>query len=195
MMGFLNDLIRKLTGAGEKAIRGAVKNAANTERSIVFEKLPASVEEMKTAPGGDLKDPFAVAALTVTAYAKYPENPALCYEMLNMLRGPRPLSEHEKAFIRDRFMDGKDYVPRSYFKGAVPANNYTPSKPYTVTVSDNPYSRQNEGYLTLYVTSGGADSPRPITLRQKASTQEWFFWDTPGILADIRVPKSADPWA
>ena len=68
-------------------------------------------------------------------------------------------------FIRDRFMDGKDYVPRSYFKGATPENDYTPEIPLKITVGDNPYSYENDGYAKLFVTSGGADSPKDTIFR------------------------------
>ena len=74
--------------------------------------------------------------------------------------------------IRDR-----DYAPRSYYEGATPENDYQPSVPYSIVIIETPYSRDNEsqGYLKLYVKSGGADSPRPIELRQKKSTGEWFL--------------------
>ena len=105
------------------------------------------------------------------------------------------LSEYEKQFLADRFRD-KDYVPRSYFSGATPENNYEPSEPYTLTFFENPYSRENfsEGYLTLHIKSGGADSARQIKLRTKPSTGQWFLWEQ-FLLSDIRKPAAADPWA
>ena len=51
--------------------------------------------------------------------------------MLNFLRGPRPLSPYEISFLDDRFRDGNWYVPFSYFKGAIPENDYTPNEPVT----------------------------------------------------------------
>jgi hypothetical protein len=98
----------------------------------------------------------------------------------------------DKQFIADRFRD-KDYVPRSYFEGATPANNYLPAEPYTVMVSDNPYSYQNETYATLYVRSGGADSLRSVQMRL-AKDGRWYLWEQ-FILADIRQPESMNPWA
>jgi len=84
-------------------------------------------------------------------------------------------------------------VPRSYYDGATPENNYEPSEPYTITVSDNPYSYQDEGYATLHLKSGGADSPRQVKLRL-AKDGKWYLWDQM-LLADIRVPAEQDPWA
>ena len=93
---------------------------------------------------------------------------------------------------QDRFRDA-DYVPRSYFKGAVPANDYKPSEPYTVTVSENPYTYQNEGYAKMFLTSGGADSQRFVMLR-KAKDDKWYLWEQ-FILVGIRPPESTNPWA
>lgn len=165
------------------------------ERTIEFNKLPKTVDELKALDAFDMTDPFKVAAYAVAALCEYPENKDNCTAMLNLLKGPSPLSNMDLQFIRDRFMDGKDYVPRSYFAGATPANNYAPEMPLRITVKDNPYSRDNDGYIVLYMTSGGADSPRQITLRNKPSTGEWFLWNFGGVLMSIRIPVAQDPWA
>ena len=51
------------------------------------------------------------------------------------------------------------------------------------------------GYLRVFLKTAGADSPRPMKLRQKASTGEWFLWEYSSILSGIRVPAAEDPWA
>ncbi len=163
----------------------------NKTEIITFEKLPASIEELKQM--ADLNSPFKTAALAVAVFANYEKNVDATVEMLNFLRGPRPLSQYDIQFIRDR-LAGKGYVIRSYFKGTSPANDYTPSAPYQVEVSDNPYSYTNEGYATLWLKSSGADSPRQVTLRNKPSTGEWFLWEAM-FLGDIRIPASQDEWA
>ena len=87
----------------------------------------------------------------------------------------------------------KDYVPRSYFNGATPQNDYTPSAPYTIVVSENPYSYTDEGYAKLFLRSGGADSERAVQLRN-AKDGKWYLWEQ-FLLADIRKPESTNPWA
>ena len=67
-------------------------------------------------------------------------------------------------------------------------------EPYTLTIFTNPYSDDNEGYMKVFLESGGADNPREIVLRQRGSDGKWFLWDQ-FILVGIRDPKSADPWA
>ena len=164
-------------------------------KSFTFTALPKSVSELQSWSGYDMKDPYCVAAMAIAALCEYPENKDASIDMINTLKGPAELSPMDKQFIRDRFMDGKGYVPLSYFNGAAPDNNYQPQLPYTISLFANPYSDSQEGYKKLYVRSGGADSERPITLRNKPSTGEWFLWEFNGILAGIRTPKADDPWA
>ena len=162
---------------------------------ITLNSLPKTLDELKAMPQAALTVPEEVAALTVAALALYPENPAETEKMLDFLRGPRPLNGIDKQFIRDRFR-GKEYLMRSYLVGSTPENNYTPVQPYRVTVSENTYSRTQfgDGYLALYVACSGADSPRPLKLRNKPSTGQWFLWEQQ-LLTGIRIPQVADPWA
>lgn len=59
----------------------------------------------------------------------------------------------------------------------------------------NRVGRQVGRKLAMYVTSGGADSPRGIRLRTKKSTGEWFVNSFDGLFSGIRKPKDEDPWA
>lgn len=174
------------------ALVNNVPTSTNKSVKIIWNSLPETLDGFKLLPEAKLDTPFATAALTILAFCFYPENKDLSLQMLDFLRGPRPLSVMDKQFIADRFRD-KDYVPRSYFEGATPKNNYLPFKPYSITVSENPYSYQNEGYATLYLTSGGADSPRSVQLRL-AKDGKWYLWEQ-YLLADIRKPESENPWA
>ena len=162
---------------------------------VVLEVLPENKEQMLAMDAADLTKPENTAALAIAALNLYPADKNAALEMLAYLQGPQEVSAYEKQFLEDRFRD-KDYVPRSYFAGATPENEYEPERPYRLQFFENPYSRQNieEGYLTLYVSSGGADNPRQMKLRKKNSTGQWFLWEQ-FLLADIRKPVSADPWA
>lgn len=90
-------------------------------RQITLNTLPKNLEELKAMPQAALTDPEEVAALTVAALARYPQDPAAAAAMLDYLRGPRPLNGMDKQFLKDRFR-GKDYLMRSYFYGATPEN-------------------------------------------------------------------------
>ena len=161
-------------------------------QTITFTTLPKTLEQMRTLPEAVLQNPFQTAALTVCALCVYAEDRNNGTQMLNWLRGPRPLSPFDISFLNDRFRDG-NHVPFSYFAGAVPGNDYTPTLPYTLTIEAGPYADANPGYKKLHIRSGGADNAREIVLRQKGDGT-WLLWDQ-FLLLSIRQPKSADPWA
>lgn len=106
--------------------------------TVTFNSLPKDLDELKALPEASLSEPQFAAALFVAAVSRFPEDREAAYEMIDFLRGPRPLSAYDKSFIKDRFMDA-DYVPRSYFAGSSPENSYTPAVPYTITFETNPY--------------------------------------------------------
>ena len=159
-------------------------------QTITFSSLPQNVGELQAMKEASLENPFEVCALVVAVLCRYETSVNDCIDMLNFLKGPQPMSNYDKQFLRDR-LNGKFYKPRSYFKGTSPENNYQPSG-YTVEVFDNPYSYQSEGYVTLWLVSSGADSPRQLKLRKKGN--QWFLWEN-FLLPDIRIPKADDPWA
>lgn len=161
--------------------------------SFTFAKLPANVSELQNLPEATLDSPFKTTALTLAALCQYEQDSESTIEMLNYLKGPGEVSPFEKQFIRER-LAGKGYKPFSFFEGATPANGYQPKVPYTITVTATPHSYPDENWATLYVTSGGADSPRGIKLRKKPSTGQWFLVEIQ-CLSDIRVPVEEDPWA
>ena len=175
-----------------KAVSGATAHAG--ARKFSFSTLPSTLQELKALPEAALTDPYAVAALSLLALTPFEAKREESIAMLNFLKGPEPLNPSEIQQISDRFMDGKFYKVNSFFEGATPQNNYTPSKPYTVEVSVTPYSFENQGWAVMYLHSGGADNPRPLKLRQKPSTGQWFLVEIQ-YLGDIRVPVAADKWA
>ncbi len=179
-------------GTAANGIRSALQNAGSKSVDVVFAEVPSTYEGFIALPQAAMSTPFDTAAMTVVALCVWPLDAELSTRMLNYLRGPRPLSNMDISFIKDRFYD-KDYVPRSYFNGSVPGNDYTPQAPYTITVSDNPNSYLNESYATLYIRSGGADNPRQVQLRQ-AKDGKWYLWEQ-FLLPDIRKPESENPWA
>ena len=170
-----------------------IANGRNHTENFTFNALPVNVAELQALPEASLDSAFKTTALCIAALCNWKKDANATWEMLDFLKGPESVSEREKQFIKDRLY-GKQYKTLSFFKGATPENGYTPVAPYTITVSENPYSFAEENWATLYVTSGGADAPRPIKLRRKPSTNQWFINDIQ-CLADIRIPTEEDPWA
>ncbi|MBR6664597.1 MAG: hypothetical protein IKL22_02640 [Lachnospiraceae bacterium] len=170
-----------------------MEKGRNHTETFIFANLPTNVIQLKALPESSLDTAFKSVALCIAVLCNYEKDANSTWEMLDYLKGPESVNEKEMLFIKER-LSGKQYKTLSFFKGATADNGYTPSVPYTITVSENPYSFDEENWATLYVTSGGADSPRPVKLRRKPSTNQWFINDIQ-CLADIRIPASQDEWA
>ena len=165
-------------GLFDKMKQAAANVSGNQTVTFTFQALPESLAQMQALPEASLDTPFKTAALTVCALCAYGADKNIGLEMLNWLRGPRPMNGQEISFLNDRFRDGKSYIPR---------------QPFTLLVGSNHTSNVEEGYCKLFIPCGGADDPRPIKLRRKGNGQ-WFLWEQ-YLLTGIRVPTSADPWA
>ena len=76
--------------------------------TIVFDKLPGNLEELKAMPQASLNEPEYGAALFLAVMMHYMVNKEETYEMLEFLKGPYGLSTYEKQFIRDRLKDAEE---------------------------------------------------------------------------------------
>ena len=160
---------------------------------MTVSSVPTTSEEFSALPQNDLSKPENTCVMFLLALALYLKDSDAGVAALNTLRGPRPLSNYDIQFLRDR-LRGKSYLPLAYFDGATPANNYVPSSPLTLEViADSRPQDVEEGYLRLFLKTAGADSLRPIKLRQKGDL--WYLWEYSSILSGIRIPSAEDAWA
>lgn len=193
----VNQTVNKAVNSAEKAMQNAgnavVGKGRNETQTFKFQDYPRSLDELKALPEASLDTAFKSVALAIVSLLNYEQDPQTAIALLEYLNGPDDVSVHTQQFLGD-VLDGKFYKVKSFFEGTSPKNDYTPTMPYTIKVSSTPYSFDEENWATLYVHSSGADSPRPIKLRKKPSTGQWFVIDIQ-CLADIRVPVSSDPWA
>ena len=194
--GLVNSAHSQANRAANNAVNSAISNmtrGGNETVTITFDSLPTNLAELQALPEASLDSAYKTTALALAVLCNYEKDPAATIEMMNFLKGPEAMSNYEQSFIRER-LTGKYYKTFSFFAGATVENNYTPSVPYQITVSTTPNSFIEENWATMYVKSSGADSPRPVKLRKKPSTGQWFITEVQ-CLADIRVPVAADPWA
>ncbi len=159
---------------------------------MTVSSVPTTSKEFSAMPQNDLSKPENTCVMFLLALALYLKDSDAGVAALNTLRGPRPLSNYDIQFLRDRLC-GKSYLPLAYFGGATPENNYVPSTPLTLEViADSRPQDIEEGYLRLFLKTAGADSPRPIKLRQKGDF--WYLWEYSSILSGIRIPSEANAW-
>ena len=175
-------------------IFGGGSGQGNSTRNVQIPFVPQNIEQMMKMPYAKLTNEFEVAALTVAVLCNYCQDPQATVEMLNYLRGPRPLSALDVQFLRDR-LSGKPYKMLSYLNGTSPTNNYTPTMPLGVTIVTTPASAVQPDMISLFIPSSGADSLRQLDLRRKPSTGQWFLWSLVGLMPDVRIPVNQDPWA
>lgn len=160
---------------------------------VTVSAIPTTLEEFSALPQKDLSKPENTCVMFLLALELYLKNSDAGVAALNTLRGPRPLSNYDIQFLRDR-LRGKSYLPLAYFGGATPANNYVPGTPLTLEViADSRPQDVEEGYRRLFLKTTGADSPRPIKLRQKGGS--WYLWEYSSILSGVQIPSSEDAWA
>ena len=161
---------------------------------ITIEQIPDTFEKFEEMADTQ-RTPELVCVLFLRALALFIRNREDGIAAMNLLRGPRPMQPMDSQFLQDR-LRGKAYLPFAYYEGASPRNNYQPGIPYVLSIQEDPRPQDIEpGYLRLFLKTAGADSPRPIKLRKKESTGEWFLWEYSSILSGIRMPASEDPWA
>ena len=162
----------------------------NTKFSFI--SIPRNAKELCAMPEYHMKSPFARAALTVLVLCQCTSSLDDTVEMLNLLLGPSALSTADISKLQKE-LNGREYIPYSYFANATPENGYEPSLPLVIAIRDTAFSYQEPGYATLYVQSSGAETPRSIQLRKKESTGEWFLWEQK-LLDPIEEPQGSDPY-
>ena len=161
---------------------------------VALEGFRASLQEFGTLGSGGIQAE-GICALFLCALALFDKDRGAGTAAMNLLRGPRPMTPYDAQFLRDR-LRGKAYLPLAYFEGATPENGYQPQVPYRLNVLADPRPQDIEpGYLRVFLKTAGADSPRPMKLRQKASNGEWVPWENSSSLSGTRIPAAEEPWA
>ena len=173
------------------AAEAVTVEAADGGIRVTFEQLPKTAQDLEALlalyPQSDARH---AGAFFLASLVRYVDSAEDGLAMIDLLRGPRPVNDMDKDFLKDRLRE-KTYLPRAYFEGAAPDNDYTPDIPLTLMVYDDPMKAE-DGYLYIQVATTGADSRRRITLREKDG--QYYLWEYSNVLTGIRLPASLDPW-
>lgn len=190
LTGVLGQVVSQF-GQGNSKFAGMM--SGGKQEQFTFSRLPGNLMELQALPEATLNTPFKAVALCMVTLLNFGRDVAATWQMLEFLNGPDDLKPQRQQFIAER-LKGKMYKVRSFFHGAIPQNDYTPTQPLTITVMASAHSFDQPNWATLYVKSGGVDEPRPIRLRCKPSTGQWFVNEIQ-CLGDMRPPTSQDAWA
>ena len=88
-------------GLFDKMKQATAATGGNQTVTFTFQALPESLAQMQALPEASLDTPFKTAALTVCALCAYGADKTIGQEMLNWLRGPRPMNGQEISFLND----------------------------------------------------------------------------------------------
>ena len=156
-------------GLFDKMKQATAATGGNQTVTFTFQALPESLAQMQALPEASLDTPFKTAALTVCALCAYGADKNIGKEMLNWLRGPRPLNGQDISFLNDRFRDGKSYIPFSYFVGASPENGYTPRQPFTLLVGSDHTSNTRRATANCSSPAAVPTPPAPSSCAARAA--------------------------
>ena len=117
--------------------------------TYTFSTIPTNVEELKqyNISGDDGR--YKVLALYIMSLRTWtPENHTDCEEMIGYLCN-KQLSVYEKQRLTDQMKKGNQYryLGNAFLNGAAPANNYSPSKPYSITLTQDSVVDENQVYI------------------------------------------------
>ena len=163
--------------------------------TYTFIKIPTNAEELKQYDITTADSRYKTMDFLILAYRTWtPTNPTDCEEMISYLNN-KEMTQYYKNFLRDRMKadNGYKYLGNSYLNGATPANNYTPSKPISITLrqdtlpgkgnsisEDIPYFEPTQTTPAIYrsfTDFAGSDSSRWICTYKHSKTGKWYIWD------------------
>ena len=171
-----------------------------SSESVRVDRLPESIEGFVALRDRIAQTPEGGAAVMVMALLLYAEDEPFGQRCLTVAidrqwleegpggyRGRRPRTP-DKRRIRSQ-VGGNLHIPRSYIKGTSPENGYRlPTPPYIFELSSTPYSGDpSSGMFKVFITSSGASSPRPVTVRRN-NRGVWKAYEWSSLIVGVAPP-------
>jgi len=167
---------------------------------IISEELPATIESFKNFVNRIAVTPEGGAVCIVTALSLFSRR--VCEDCLSIIIHRDRLQEypdsfegwrlqnHDQQLINGQILD-KPWIPASYYVGTSPVNSYSiPPLPFRFSISRDTYSSSDPDRKKVFVTSSGADSPRPVTLKRD-DRGIWKALEWSSLLLGVRPPEKA----
>lgn len=166
-----------------------------TLQPVKVNNLPGTLDEFVALHNEIAQAPQGGAAAMIVALLVYAGDESLGQQCLAAAADDSRTEEGERLRVTDRNLIKRQvakqtYLPRSYVKGATPANGYQlPDPPYVFEFSDNPHSGDSAaGPYKVFVACSGAASPRPISVK-KGTDGLWKATEWSTLVVGIQAPS------
>ena len=176
--------------------------------TYTFSTIPTNVEELKqyNISGDDGR--YKVLALYIMSLRTWkPENHTDCEEMIGYLCN-KQLSVYEKQRLTDQMKKGNQYryLGNAFLNGAAPANNYSPSKPYSITLTQDSVVDENQVYIPAnpsipspdqyraFIFCKAFDSGKWIDVYKSSKDGNWYMYKWMDLITSIKAPASSNPF-
>ena len=157
-----------------------------------YSGLPANYAEFRDRCQSACQSPYGAAKMYFDAVFCYmdPRTRSEASKMLRFIMHEKQGWERSPNFsmFAQRMRDPKQHIFRSFAEGTSPENDYS--------MDPNNYQLmmgelvEDAGYMRLFLYSSGADSPRPIWVKQ-FDDGLWYVINVVGTYAGVRDPYSA----
>ena len=161
--------------------------------SIQIDQYPASVADflaLRARLGGS---PAGAATALIVALTCFVQEPQVGQACLEATIHPNRLADGQLPRVTYQFMweqlSQAPYIVRSYVYGTRPENGYQlPPPPYQFHFFRNRLSEeQGDDTYKLFVHCTGADTARPVTMRQTENGQ-WLALEWSTLIVGVREP-------
>ena len=176
--------------------------------TYTFSTIPTNVEELKqyNISGDDGR--YKVLALYIMSLRTWkPENQTDCEEMIGYLCN-KQLSVYEKQRLAEQMKKSKQYLylGNAFLNGSTPANNYTPSQPYSITLTQDSVVDEDQVYIPAnpsipspdqyraFIYCKASDSGKWIDVYKSSKDGNWYMYKWMDLITSIKAPASSNPF-
>lgn len=169
---------------------------AQAQKVVTVDKLPTSTEEFIQFRDKMATTPEGGAVAFIVASMLYSQNPTMGRECVIIQTDMGQLEQSNSGYkgynltssnnFQLKQIDGRKHIPFSYAQGTTNENGYQlPSGPIKIKIER--VTDAGNGMKKVFVWSTGADSARPITLKQNDKGM-WKAWEFSSIMVAVRPP-------
>lgn len=170
-------------------------NVLFAQKTITVDKIPTSTDEFIKFRDGIASTPEGGAIAFIVGSIIYSKNPQMGRECLVIQTDMSQLTSSNKGYKGYDLSSSNDYVVRqleqkpyisaSYVQGTSNANGYEFKEPLKFKIER--VEKLSDGQVKVFVWSTGADTPRPIRLKQNDKGM-WKAMEYSSIFVGVRPP-------